>query len=117
MSRNWPNQAVAEFPEWLRIGDELFSYTIDTSIAIDEDVPVNEPCPIDPALLEIRPEDFVVPVAHDEAPEIYKPMENGFSMDDVEYDEWPEFPLFTKVFSFARSNNFSSCPVCHNGRS
>jgi hypothetical protein len=101
---NQPHQAVKNFPEWLRIGDELFSYIIGTSLTADDDVPMNQPRPIDPTLLEVRPEDFVVPtVLEDEASATSKPVEHEFSVEDVEYDEWPEFPLLINIFfSFAR---------------
>jgi chaperone BCS1 len=57
-----PDQAVKDFPEWLRAGDDMFIYDIASTAGIN-DIMVNEPCLIDPALLELDPEDIVVPAA------------------------------------------------------
>jgi hypothetical protein len=100
--RNRPDDAVRDFSKWLKVGDELFSYTIEVSSDAG-DIPVNKAEHYDPALLDLSPEDFVVPIAlEDEAPITSKPAQSEFDVDDVEYDEWPEVPVLTNFLSFAR---------------
>jgi len=102
--RNRPVKAVQDFPEWLRVGDDMFAYAITDASSDSGDIAVNEAQPFNPALLNVGPEDFVPVVTKVPIPRPQRPADVGFSVDDVEHDEWPEH--FGKFFSF-----FCPCPT------
>jgi chaperone BCS1 len=114
--RNRPVEAIKDFAEWLVKGDELFVYSIASQNTDEMNVNVAEA--FDVKLLEVSPEDLV-PVAIEEhvthgtrvvQRSIFNPLryitgstrvvqqqllteldanETAFSLEDVEYDEWP----------------------------
>lgn len=96
--RNRPVKAVEDFSKWLRVGDDMFAYAITDASSDSGDIPVNEAQPLNPALLNFGPEDFVPVVTKLFITQPQKPADDGFYVANVEHDEWPEH--IGKVFSF-----------------
>jgi chaperone BCS1 len=124
--RNRPVEAIKDFAEWLIKGDEMFVYNIASQQIDEKNVNVAEI--FDAKLLEVGPEDLVpVTVEEDVTKEIrvvkrsiFNPLryitgstrvihqqqitapdveDSGFNLDDVEYNEWPEFTFFNRFWS------------------
>jgi chaperone BCS1 len=124
--RNRPVEAIKDFAEWLIKGDEMFLYNLASQQIDEKNVNVAEI--FDAKLLEVGPEDLVpVTVEEDVTKEtrvvkrsIFNPLryitgstrvvhqqqitapdveDLGFNLDDVEYNEWPEFTFFNRFWS------------------
>jgi len=59
--RNRPVEAVENFAEWLRVGDEIFACSSRSSWIKIDGSEVNKPQPFDRALLQVTAKDFIVP--------------------------------------------------------
>ncbi|KAJ4375820.1 hypothetical protein N0V83_001097 [Neocucurbitaria cava] len=57
--RGRPDEAVKDFADWLKVGDDKFTCSMDYAQSDDEDGVYNVPEPFDPALLEVSASDRV----------------------------------------------------------